>query len=209
MDRAAAVELFEANRGLAYSRARRMLVNAETRQDLEQEALIALYKAALGFDPARGCQFSTYAVPKIRGALQECLRRTGQRLHVAKWAYDRGVRAPAILETDLGCSLEQLLQGEAGIGGSITSVFDMVAASELRNRLSEIIEDTSGTELHKQVLRLVLLSGLSRQEAAKRAGCCWMTADKALRRHLPAIRSKLRDWKPDGMGTRRLTRSAT
>ena len=197
MDRAAAVDLFEANRGLAYSRARTMLVNAETRQDLEQEALIALWKAALGFDPARGCQFSTYAVPKIRGALQECLRQTGQRLHVAKWAYDRGVRAQAVLEAELSCPLEELLEANAAIGDSRASVFDIVALTELQNRLSEIIEEARGTDLHKQLLRLVLLSGLNRQEAAKRAGCCWMTADKAVRRHLPRIRSKLRDWKPE------------
>jgi RNA polymerase sigma-B factor len=48
--------------------------NSAEREDLEQVARIALWQAARRFDPARGCSFSTFAFPTIRGALLRHLR---------------------------------------------------------------------------------------------------------------------------------------
>jgi RNA polymerase sigma-B factor len=58
---------------LARRLAHRFEESAE-RDDLEQVARLALWEAAQRYDPARGCQFSTFAVPTIRGALLHYLR---------------------------------------------------------------------------------------------------------------------------------------
>ncbi len=45
------------------------------REDVEGYAMLGLIAAADSFDPARGLKFSTYAFPKIRGAILDELRR--------------------------------------------------------------------------------------------------------------------------------------
>lgn len=55
--------------------------------DLISEGVIGLMDAIEKFDPARGLQFQTYAVPRIRGAIVDSLR-------AADWV-PRGVRAKA------------------------------------------------------------------------------------------------------------------
>jgi len=45
------------------------------REDVEGYAMIGLIAAADSFDPSRGLKFSTYAFPKIRGAILDELRR--------------------------------------------------------------------------------------------------------------------------------------
>jgi RNA polymerase sigma factor (sigma-70 family) len=49
-------------------------MDAAEREDLEQVARLALLQAARRFDPSRGDQFSTFAVPVIMGHLRHYLR---------------------------------------------------------------------------------------------------------------------------------------
>jgi RNA polymerase sigma factor (sigma-70 family) len=67
-------ELFNENIGLAFHIAKRWRRNLGTRrelvwEDLKQEALFALWKAARTFDPSHGCTFSTWAWPVIENYL--------------------------------------------------------------------------------------------------------------------------------------------
>ncbi|MBY8876091.1 SigB/SigF/SigG family RNA polymerase sigma factor [Actinacidiphila acidipaludis] len=52
--------------------------------DLEQVGTIGLIKAVDGFDPDRGLEFTTYAVPKIRGEIQHYFRECGWAMHVPR-----------------------------------------------------------------------------------------------------------------------------
>ena len=68
-------ELVTTNRGIAlmvsWRWARRTGVD---RDELEQQAMIGLLKAARAFDPQRGCKFSTLAVPYCQGEILHFLR---------------------------------------------------------------------------------------------------------------------------------------
>lgn len=52
-------------------------------EDLVQEGMLALLRAQGRYDPARGCTFTTYAYPRIRGAMLDCIRR---QLRLHGWA---------------------------------------------------------------------------------------------------------------------------
>lgn len=48
-------------------------------EDVDQICLMALWTAALRFDAARGCRFSTYAVSVVCGAMRKALRAALRR----------------------------------------------------------------------------------------------------------------------------------
>ncbi|MCL6646583.1 MAG: sigma-70 family RNA polymerase sigma factor [Dehalococcoidia bacterium] len=48
------------------------------RDDLFQEGVLGLLRALRGFDPTRGCRFSTYATFWIRQGIQRSIDRTGR-----------------------------------------------------------------------------------------------------------------------------------
>ena len=59
---------------LVRSLVRRFAGRGVDADDLLQQGMLGLLQAILGFDPARGFQFSTYAVPHILGEIRRFLR---------------------------------------------------------------------------------------------------------------------------------------
>ena len=76
-DEEACTTLLEENNGLVWSVARRYYGRGVEPDDLYQLGCLGFIKAVRGFDPAFGCQFSTYAVPKIAGEIRRFLRDDG------------------------------------------------------------------------------------------------------------------------------------
>ena len=76
-DRDAAEQLVTENSGLIWSVARRYFGRGIDPDDLYQLGCVGFLKAIAGFDTAYGTQFSTYAVPKIAGAIRRFLRDDG------------------------------------------------------------------------------------------------------------------------------------
>lgn len=70
-------ELLHQHQGLIWSIVRRYRGRGVDEEDLYQLASIGLIKAARGYDPTYGTQFSTYAVPKIAGEIRRFLRDDG------------------------------------------------------------------------------------------------------------------------------------
>lgn len=62
------------NMQIAKSLARRYFGHGENNDDLKQVAYLGLTKAAAGFDPSRGGNFLSYAVPTITGELKKHFR---------------------------------------------------------------------------------------------------------------------------------------
>ena len=80
---------------LAQSLARRYTRRAESLEDVEQVACLALIKAIDGFDTERGTAFSSYAVPSYRRGDQALLPRLGLvGAPAARHAGPRGQRRP-------------------------------------------------------------------------------------------------------------------
>src|SRR4051794_24601773 len=70
-------ELLQRYQGIAGQLASRFKHRGASAEDLHQVALLALVRALRRFDPSRGIQFSTYAVPSILGALRRHFRDDG------------------------------------------------------------------------------------------------------------------------------------
>jgi RNA polymerase primary sigma factor len=104
-DRRAAVRLAEANLRLVVAIARRYASCGVPFLDLVQEGNIGLLQAVDGFDPARGCRFSTYAYWCIRHAVRHAAAEQGRLIRVppaTAEAMDRLRRATDRLAQVLG-----------------------------------------------------------------------------------------------------------
>ena len=82
-------ELVRRFRPLARSLARRFRGGAVAPDDLDQAACLGLVKALRAFDPARGCAFSTFAVPTILGELRRICRAAAWPAHVPRPVQER------------------------------------------------------------------------------------------------------------------------
>ena len=76
-DNDACERMMEENAGLIWSVVRRYYGRGTDPEDLYQLGCLGFLKAVRGFDPTFGCQFSTYAVPKIAGEIRRYLRDDG------------------------------------------------------------------------------------------------------------------------------------
>ena len=76
-DNDACTRILEENVGLIWSIVRRYYGRGVDPEDLYQLGCLGFLKAVRGFDPQFGCQFSTYAVPKIAGEIRRFLRDDG------------------------------------------------------------------------------------------------------------------------------------
>ena len=103
-DNDACARLVEENAGLVWSIVRRYYGRGVDPDDLYQLGCLGLLKAVRGFDPDFGCQFSTYAVPKIAGEIRRFLRDDGT-VKVSRGIKERSAairQARGRLCTDLG-----------------------------------------------------------------------------------------------------------
>src|SRR6202000_2168784 len=85
-------ELIERFLPLARKLAQRYSGSREPYDDLVQVASLGLVKAVERFDPDRGFQFSSFAVPTILGELKRHFRDSSWALHVDRAAQERSQR---------------------------------------------------------------------------------------------------------------------
>ncbi len=102
-DRDAEARLIDENSGLIWSIARRYYGRGAEPDDLYQLACMGFIKAIRGFDPELGCEFSTYAVPKISGEIRRYLRDNGA-VKVSRALKERNAKVRRI-ETELEIKL--------------------------------------------------------------------------------------------------------
>lgn len=97
--------LLEQHAGLVHHVARQLAARLSTDADLDElvgAGTIGLLLAAESFDASRGLSFSTYAVPRIRGAILDDLRRQDPVSRNVRRRSRDVARARAILGSTLG-----------------------------------------------------------------------------------------------------------
>jgi RNA polymerase sigma factor for flagellar operon FliA len=170
--------------GLVHHSARELMPHGV--RDIELDDLIGagtlgLVQALEGFDPARGLAFSTYAMPRIRGAILDELRRRDWMPRTARLRTRHIGRARVALEQRLGREpLDRELAAELGVDEPTlerwlgdTRVRTMVALdTETRSDdgvgtpLAETIPDRRAVDPEAACLKSEQLEGLGAAFAA-------------------------------------------
>lgn len=83
-DHAVMARLVEENLPLSQAVARKCQGQGVEKDDLEQVAAMALMQAIERFDPERGLQFSTFALPTIAGSVRNYLRDRGSTIRLTR-----------------------------------------------------------------------------------------------------------------------------
>jgi RNA polymerase sigma-B factor len=144
-DMAARTELIERFLPLARMLARRHARRSDSLDDLEQVARLGLVKAIDRFDPSRGNDFASYAVPTITGELRRHFRDAGWALHLPRSMQERALAVTAAVERlsarlgrspsphqladELGLSVEEVLEAMVASAGHAAVSLDAPAPS--------------------------------------------------------------------------------
>ncbi len=143
---------------LAEYLARRFRNRGEPYDDLSQVAVVGLIKSVDGFDPSRGVEFASYAIPTIVGELKRHFRDKGWsvrvprrlqelKLEIAKAAGELTQvlkRSPTVtdLATHLGLSQDEVLSGlDTANAYSALSLHTPVAGQESGPEVMDLLGD--------------------------------------------------------------------
>ena len=220
-DNEACARLIEENGGLIWSVARRYFGRGAEPEDLYQLGCLGFLKAVRGFDPAFGCQFSTYAVPKIAGEIRRFLRDDGavkvsrglkERAGAVRAARERLAarlgREPALSElaAETGLEPEEIaaaqeaglpvasLQSETGEGLTLESVLGDGGMEEgivEREALRSAV--AALPERERRVILLRYYRGMTQEGAARILGVSQVQVSRIERKAVEQLRRKLMD----------------
>ena len=219
-DNDACERLMEENAGLIWSVVRRYYGRGTDPEDLYQLGCLGFLKAVRGFDPAFGCQFSTYAVPKIAGEIRRFLRDGGavkvsrsvkERALTIRQARDRLTHAlgrePTLSELSAETGLESediaaaeeaslpvaSLQMEAGEEGfTLESMVGTEGMEEgVVERLALRGAIDSLPERERQVIFLRYYKNLTQDRAARVLGVSQVQVSRIERKAVEHLRERL------------------
>ena len=219
-DNDACERLMEENAGLIWSVVRRYYGRGTDPEDLYQLGCLGFLKAVRGFDPAFGCQFSTYAVPKIAGEIRRFLRDDGavkvsrsvkERALTIRQARDRLTHAlgrePTLSELSAETGLESediaaaeeaslpvaSLQMEAGEEGfTLESMVGTEGMEEgVVERLALRGAIDSLPERERQVIFLRYYKNLTQDRAARVLGVSQVQVSRIERKAVEHLRERL------------------
>ena len=218
-DNEACTRLIEENGGLIWSVVRRYYGRGAEPEDLYQLGCLGFLKAVRGFDPAFGCQFSTYAVPKIAGEIRRFLRDDGavkvsrglkERAGAVRAARERLSarlgREPALSElaAETGLEPEEIaaaeeaglpvasLQSETGDGLTLESVLGDEGMEEgivEREALRAAI--AALPERERRVILLRYYRGMTQEGAARILGVSQVQVSRIERKAVELLRRRL------------------
>ena len=220
-DNEACAQLIEENGGLIWSIVRRYYGRGVEPEDLYQLGCLGFVKAVRGFDPAFGCQFSTYAVPKIAGEIRRYLRDDGA-VKVSRGLKERGMavraardklsaalgREPTLSElgAETGLEPEEIaaaeeaglpvasLQMEMGEGLTLESVLGTEGIEEgIVERESLRTAIAALPDRERQVILLRYYRGMTQDRTARVLGVSQVQISRIERRAMERLRHKLEE----------------
>lgn len=215
-DRSAREQLVVENSGLVWSVARRFFGRGVEPDDLYQLGCIGFLKAIDGYDPLRGTQFSTYAVPKIGGEIRRFLRddgpikvsrglkeqalrirrarerlcaQLGREPKVSELADATGLSAEEIAAAELAAEAPDSLQQENSDGLTLESG---IGGEDMEERLVESVtlrDAIAQLDDREQLLiRLRFFKGLTQQRTAKVLGVSQVQVSRLEKKALEQLR---------------------
>ena len=220
-DNDACARMMEENSGLIWSIVRRYYGRGVDPEDLYQLGCMGFLKAVRGFDPAFGCQFSTYAVPKIAGEIRRFLRDDGavkvsrglkERAGSIRNARDRLQadlgREPTLSELaeETGLEPEEIaaaeeanapvasLQMETGDGFTLESVLGTEGMEEgivEREALRSAVSSLPDRE--RQVIVLRYFRGLTQDRTARIMGVSQVQISRVEKKAMEYLRRRLEE----------------
>ena len=156
-------------RSLAWQISRRVPSSVDM-DDLISEGQIGLLCAARDFDPAREVQFSTYAFWRIRGAMQDWIRRQGwfnfPDYLAGKLSETAGDEENALKESPVAS--RGVAAAEGLVDEHTPTPVEQASRAELRGILREIIAKLDSRP--RRILEATLLEGDTLEEAGRKLG---------------------------------------
>lgn len=172
-------QLITENAGLIWAVARRFQGRGTELEDLYQLGCLGFLKAAEGFDPGFGTQFSTYAVPKIAGEIRRFLRDDGavkvSRGLKEQSASIKAARSRLTATLDREPTLSEL-SAETGLSPEEIALRQAVRALPERER---------------QIIALRYFHGLTQQRTAGILGISQVQVSRVERKALGLLKEKL------------------
>ncbi len=215
-DRAARERLVVENSGLVWSVARRFFGRGVEAEDLYQLGCLGFLKAIDGYDPARGTQFSTYAVPKIAGEIRRFLRDDGpikvsrgmkERAATIRRARDRlakqlgreprvgelseavGLSPEEIAAAELSAEAPDSLQRETADGLPLEG---LVSSGDMEERIVESVALRDAlsklSERERLLIELRFFRSLTQQQTAKVLGVSQVQVSRLEKKALEELR---------------------
>ncbi|MEG1857267.1 MAG: sigma-70 family RNA polymerase sigma factor [Pseudoflavonifractor sp.] len=220
-DNDACSRMVEENAGLIWSIVRRYYGRGVDPDDLYQLGCLGLLKAVRGFDPGYGCQFSTYAVPKIAGEIRRFLRDDGA-VKVSRGVKERAVsirmardglqavlgREPSLseLSAEMGLSSEEIAAAETAAGPVASLQMEVGDGFTLENVLgNDGIEDgiveqislrsaiDSLPERERMVVLLRYFKNLTQDRTARVMGVSQVQVSRIEKRAMEHLRQTLEE----------------
>ena len=220
-DNQACERLLKENDRLVWSVARRFFGRGVDPEDLYQLGCLGFVKAVRGFDPAFGCQFSTYAVPKISGEIRRFLRDDGT-VKVSRGLREQGGsiqkareklwrtlgREPLLSELaeETGLAVEEVASAETAnapvaslqmdLGDGLTLeqlVGDEGMEESLLERMALRQAVASLSDRERQVVELRYFRGLTQDKTAKILGVSQVQISRMERKAVERLRKILLD----------------
>ena len=220
-DETACENLLTENAGLIWSIVRRYYGRGVETDDLYQLGCLGFLKAVRGFDPAYGCQFSTYAVPKISGEIRRFLRDDGavkvsrtvkEKALTIRLARDRlthqllrdptlselaeetGMTVEEIAEADTATAAVTSLQSETGEEGLTLEgvLFDPESMEEeVTEKLALRHAIDDLPERERQVIFLRYYKGLTQDRAARVLGVSQVQVSRIEKKAMGKLKERL------------------
>jgi len=148
-DRGAREELIEELMPLVRSLALRYAGRGETMDDLVQVGCIGLINAIDRFEPDRGVELTTYAVPTILGEIQRHFRDKSWAVHVPRSVKELNVRLTRLLDgltAELGRSptIEELANAAGAEDEEVIEALEAAQAYSARSLSAPLDDESSG-----------------------------------------------------------------
>jgi RNA polymerase sigma-B factor len=214
--------LLDAHANLAASCARRFLGRGEEFEDLHQVALIALVQALDRFDPGRGTEFHSFAVPTIVGALKRHLRDHSWVVRPSRRLQERYLYVARVVE-DLAAELGRPPEvADIARRGTWTEdeVWEALGVAELRRPRTPSLDDIDHpaeasvhddelaraelraelrallaelSPFERQVFEMRFFDDMTQMAIARRIGTSQMHVSRVLSRALARLRARCVD----------------